>query len=105
MKCDYYANFNNLLEDNIERTFTDRETIMQLLFDSLVDLNQNSNYYHIIDIYGMGGIGKTRLLKEFITRLSPEPIFFITFEIEKRSEIINNIYQIRCKLKKKLPCI
>ena len=44
MKCDYYANFNNLLEDNIERTFTDRETIMQLLFDSLVDLNQNSNY-------------------------------------------------------------
>ncbi len=103
MKCDYYANFNNLLEDNIERTFTDRETIMQLLFDSLVDLNQNSNYYHIIDIYGMGGIGKTRLLKEFITRLSPEPIFFITFEIEKRSEIINNIYQIRCKLKKNCP--
>lgn len=89
----------NCLEDLFgsakERTFTDRTEIMEMLNESLIKLNEDSTSFRVYSIHGMGGIGKTRLVKEFSKLISPEPVIFISFEIEKRSEIINNLYKIR----------
>lgn len=77
-----------------ERTFTDRAEIMEQLNEALIKLNEGSNFFQIFSIHGIGGIGKTRLVKEF-SKISPEPVVLISFEIEKRSEVINNLYKIR----------
>lgn len=69
---------------------------MSLLMDSYTELNDKRNdYFKIISIHGIGGIGKSRLVKEFINRISPEPAFFVSFEISERTNIITNLYKIR----------
>ena len=103
MNRNYFNYFDELIPVSKERRFTDRTQIMDVLMDALVDFNQNPDYYHIFSIHGIGGIGKSRLVKEFIQNISPEPVFFITFEIEKCSEVINNLYYIRKKISSSCP--
>lgn len=98
MSFDYFLNLNKIIQPRKERRFTDRVQIMNKLLDALSDLNQDSQYYQIFSIHGIGGIGKSRLIKEFISILSPEPVVSITFEIEKRNDIINSLYQVRKKI-------
>lgn len=86
-----------------ERTFTDRSEIMHMLIEALTKLNECSSPFQLFSIHGMGGIGKTRLVKEFSSLISPEPVVFISFEIEKRSDIINNLCKIRKELEFSCP--
>lgn len=95
MSFDYASELNHLLQSQKERRFTDRTQIMGILMEALADLNDNSEYFHIFSIHGIGGIGKSRLIKEFISAISPESVFSFTFEIGKCRDIINNLYLIR----------
>lgn len=91
----YHDCLEDLFSEPKERTFVDRTEILALLNDALIELNEDPMSYRIFSIHGIGGIGKTRLLREFSKSISPEPVVFVSFEIEKRSDVINNLYQIR----------
>ena len=95
MSSDYISELDSLFQLRKERRFTDRIQVMDMLMDALADLNQDPQYYHIFSIHGIGGIGKSRLVKEFISAISPEPVFSYTFEIGKCRDVINNLYFIR----------
>lgn len=86
-----------------ERTFTNRTEILKLLNSALTNMNDKSVPFQIFSIHGTGGIGKTRLVKEYSQMLSPETVLFVSFEIEKRSDLINNLYQIRKTLSRSCP--
>lgn len=91
----YHDCIENLFTPPKERTFTNRTKIMGLLNDALIKLNEDPTMFQVFSIHGIGGIGKTRLVKEFSRLISDEPVIFVSFEIEKRSEIINNLWKIR----------
>ena len=78
MSSDYIFELNSLFQLPKERRFTDRTQVMDMLLEALTDLNQDSQYYHIFSIHGIGGIGKSRLVKEFISAISPEPVFSLS---------------------------
>lgn len=103
MSVDYISEFDNLFQPRKERRFTDRSQIMEILMEALADLNQDSNYYRIFSIHGIGGIGKSRLIKEFISAISPEFVFSFTFEIGKCRDVINNLYLIRKRIPSSCP--
>lgn len=86
-----------------ERTFTNRTSILNMLNEALTKFNEGTEPYQVVSIHGIGGIGKTRLVKEFRKILSPEPIIYTSFEIEKRCEVINNLYQIRTAITSSCP--
>lgn len=91
----YLDCLENLFASPKERTFTDRTEILDLLNEGLTKLNEDSEFFQLYSIHGIGGVGKTRLVKEFTKLIFPEPVIFVSFEIEKRSEVINNLWQIR----------
>lgn len=99
----YLESLENLFTVPKERTFTDRTEILELLNEALTKLNEGSNIFQVFSIHGIGGIGKTRLVKEFSKIISPEPVVFVSFEIEKRSEVINNLYKIRKEIEYSCP--
>ena len=103
MNLDYFSEFDKLFPARKERRFTDRTQIMEILMDALADLNQDSQYYHILSIHGIGGIGKSRLIKEFISAIAPESVLSFTFEIGKCGDVINNLYLIRRKFLSSCP--
>ena len=91
----YYEDIENLFEEPKERTFTDRTEILELLNESLTRINEESVSLQIININGIGGIGKTRLVKEFSKIITPKPVVFVSFEINKRNEIINKVEYVQ----------
>lgn len=99
----YLDSLKDLFAAPKERTFTDRAEILELLNEALNKLNEGSNVFQVFSIHGIGGIGKTRLVKEFTKIISPEPVVFVSFEIEKRSEVISNLYKIRKEIEYSCP--
>ena len=91
----YLNCLNELFNEPKERTFTNRVEILRLLNTTLTKMLDKSEPFQIFAIHGIGGIGKTRLVKEYKKTLFPETILFVSFEIEKRSDKISNLYQIR----------
>lgn len=51
------------------RQFTDREGFITVFDQALVDKQAKPQEHHVVVFYGVGGIGKTRLRKEFMLRL------------------------------------
>ena len=103
MSFDYISELDSLFQLRKERRFTDRTQIMEILMEALADLNQDPQYYHIFSIHGIGGIGKSRLIKEFISAISPESVFSYTFEIGECRDVINNLYLIRKQIPSSCP--
>ena len=99
----YLDSLTDLFSSPKERTFTDRTEVLDLLYDALTRINEDPNLSQVFMIHGIGGVGKTRLVKEFIKNISPEPVIYVSFEIEKRTDVINNLYQIRKAINAQCP--
>lgn len=95
---DYIDSISLLFQDHTERQFTDRDDIIQILDNALMKQYEDPTIFQLIIIHGIGGTGKTRLINEFKNRISPEPIIYVSFEIEKRLDLINNLILIRKEL-------
>lgn len=99
----YLDSLKELFSSPKERTFTDRTEILSLLNEALTLFHEKPEISQVFLIHGIGGVGKTRLVNEFIKMLHPEPVIYVSFEIEKRNEIINNLYQIRKSINSSCP--
>jgi tetratricopeptide (TPR) repeat protein len=61
------------------RQFTDRESYKEAYLKALERIKLENNY--VLNFYGFGGIGKTRLMKE-LQRISSEQVGVKTFELD-----------------------
>lgn len=80
-----------------ELKFTNREEILEKIDFSMQQYLNNQISLIIIMIYGMGGIGKSRLLKEIKNIYSNKnlKIVFITFEIQTEKSELFGLLKIR----------
>lgn len=93
----------NYDRDNKEIDFIDRNNICSLIKDTYREASENYTYFKIICLYGIGGIGKSRILKENLKDMcKPEakPIY-ITLEITHRDDLLDIFIKFRKALPKK----
>lgn len=90
-----------------DNKFVDRSEIRTLIINEIEHKIQKEDYFKVISIYGMGGIGKSCLLNEIknqVSRLDKAYRFLtISFEIENNRQYIENLIKI-CDAYDK-PCI
>ena len=74
------------LDALLPKKFVDRDELFELITSSLSWLQNDSNYFDVISIHGIGGIGKSRFLEELKEHVAgtSENIEFIytTLEVE-----------------------
>lgn len=80
--------------------FIDREDARNVIDSACRQLRRDITHFEIISIYGVGGIGKTQLLKEEFIYNTPQinPIY-ITLEITNKDDLLD----ILIKFRKALP--
>lgn len=87
--------------------FIDRSEIRDLVMHEIQYKIQQENYFKVISIYGIGGIGKSCLINELknsIEELPPKyKILHISFEVENNRQYVENLIRI-CDTYDK-PCI
>lgn len=103
MSSPYYDRLDQLLTPDKERKFFDRSEIIQILTEELNLLNETEDYFRVFVIHGIGGIGKSRLIKHFQNLVSNEIVLSVSFEIDKHKEIVNNLYRIRKEIHRSCP--
>lgn len=79
--------------------FVDRTEIRSIIMNECEHKMQKKDYFKVIGIYGIGGIGKTRLIEKIkeTIKLSPQKrkIIHISFEIDKNRQCLDNLIKIR----------
>lgn len=85
-----------------QKEFVDRTEIRGKVIEACNNMENNLDaYFKVIDIYGIGGIGKSRLISELKielkNRLSADEskLVAVSFEIEGRQQVLRNLIQIR----------
>ncbi|MDC7291905.1 hypothetical protein NXH76_29495 [Blautia schinkii] len=79
--------------------FVDREEILLLFKDEYLKLKSNPNYFKVISIYGIGGIGKSYLIEKLL--LIPQEdnfnskIITINMDIMHSADIFDNLVKVR----------
>ena len=95
----------NASEDNA--VFVDRSDIRKYILHEIEHKMQNKDYFNVVSIYGMGGIGKSSLLNEIrkeVLALNRKYRFLnISFEVENSKQYIESLIKI-CNAYDK-PCI
>lgn len=93
---------NILFSKSEAKEFVDRSEIREQVSGFCSELLCNlDSYFKVVDIYGIGGIGKSRLITELKNEISnnlyavSNKIVSVTFEIEGRQQILRNLMQIR----------
>lgn len=90
-----------------EEKFVDRTEIRNFIMNEIEHKIQKEDYFRIISIYGMGGIGKSCLLNEIKSQVSALKqryrFLTISFEIENSRQYLENLIKI-CDVYDK-PCI
>lgn len=94
-KDTYYNNINLT-----EETFIDRTEILNILKDCYGRFNINeTDMFKVFYIYGIGGMGKTYLIKylkkDFFKTIPPKFIIHITFEIQENDQMLYSLIKIR----------
>lgn len=79
--------------------FIDRKEICSLIRNAYKECSKDSTYFKILCLYGIGGIGKSRILKENINSMA-NPIY-ITLEITHRDDLLDILIKFRKALPKK----
>lgn len=89
------------------KKFVDREEFFELVEEEVAVYSNNRNsYLKIISIFGMGGIGKSRFLKELSNTLEEQnnkefKISYLTLEIDNKNQL-RSLIRIRRHINK--PC-
>lgn len=87
--------------------FIDRSEIRDLVMYEIQHKMQQENYFKVISIYGIGGIGKSCLINELKNNINELPrkykILHISFEVENNRQYVENLIRI-CDTYDK-PCI
>src|SRR6056297_2541170 len=78
------------------RRFTNRTGSLALFSRELRKLEENSQNFRVISFYGMGGIGKTALLKELRDKHSVETVTWIRLDLESTvvTSPVDAVYEI-----------
>lgn len=89
--------------------FTDRNKENKILNDSFIDLMNNNQYFKVLSFYGIGGIGKSRLINYALdntTVLENQnvTILKINLEIVKSDNVLNAIFGLRKQIPTTCPC-
>lgn len=79
--------------------FVDRTEIRNFIMNECEHKMQDSLYFKIIAIYGIGGIGKTKLIEKIKETISKSQyqrkVLHISFEIDKNRQVLDNLIKIR----------
>lgn len=79
--------------------FVDRTEIRSIIMEECEHKMQKEDYFKVIAIYGIGGIGKTRLIEKIKETITSSPqkrkIIHISFEIDKNRQCLDNLIKIR----------
>jgi tetratricopeptide (TPR) repeat protein len=93
--------------DRDANEFIDRTEIIERIRKEFQIHSGKDDYYKVFIIYGIGGMGKSRLIKELATLLkntySKIAILNVTFELLQQEQLIENLIQIRKAFNK--PCV
>lgn len=79
--------------------FVDREEIQHLFEDEYLKLKNNPDYFKVISIYGIGGIGKSYLIEKLL--LIPQEddfdskVITINMDIMHSADIFDNLVKVR----------
>lgn len=78
------------------RRFTNRTGSLALFSRELEKLEENAKSFRVISFYGMGGIGKTALLKELRDKHSTETVTWIRLDLESTlvKSPVDAVYEI-----------
>ncbi|MCI8404424.1 MAG: hypothetical protein HFE49_05930 [Clostridia bacterium] len=100
--------WSKYIDENYEDefcTFVDRDEILKIIKNKYNFLLKKSEYFNVVNIFGIGGIGKSRLIKKIIDELKiidNTPIcFYINMEIMNSSEMFENLIKLRKQINKK----
>lgn len=93
---------NLLFSKPEQKEFVDRTEIRGKAIEACGNMEDNpKTYFKVIDIYGIGGIGKSRLISELKSELKNKlsamesKLVAVSFEIEGRQQVLRNLIQIR----------
>lgn len=91
--------------NSASKQFVNRTEIRNIIMTECNHNMQKHNYFKVISIYGIGGIGKTKLLDKIKQSIFESEykrkVISISFEIDKNHQSLENLIKIRKALKKR----
>lgn len=96
-------------DENKPIIFTDRDKEFKIINDCFMELINNNRYFKVLSFYGIGGIGKSRLVNyalQEIDILNHQNLIElkINLEIVKSDNILNAIFGLRKQIPTTCPC-
>lgn len=94
-----WSKFKNIDYFKYRSMFVDREEIINLFKNEYKELKQNPEYFKVIGIYGIGGIGKSYLIEKLLE--IPEndgfdsKIITVNMDIMHSADIFDNLVKVR----------
>lgn len=67
---------------NTDRVFLDREDILKKIEESVLSYKDNKSFYKLFSFYGMGGIGKSRLVNQIYNTYNGTDLTLYKFHLE-----------------------
>lgn len=86
-------------KNNYDRIFLDRKEILDLIAENVCSYNEHANFFKLFAFYGMGGMGKSQLLREIYNtyRGSKSNSYHFPLEILNSETIPSILLHIRKK--------
>ena len=80
------------------RDFTNRDSLLDRVDVEVHKVLAESTYFRVLSFYGMGGIGKTSLLKQLFLRNDPRDLAWVTVDLESgavqtSTDVLYEIYR------------
>lgn len=67
---------------NTDRVFLDREDIFKKIEENVLSYKDNKSFYKLFSVYGMGGIGKSRLVNQIYNTYNGTDLTLYKFHLE-----------------------
>lgn len=94
-----WSKFDESYMFNDKCMFVDREEIIKIFDNEYKDFISQKNYFKVINIYGIGGIGKSSLMSHLINKITPQNfeyhIIKINMDIMHSAETFENLIKVR----------